>query len=176
MATSAQLREKFADMSADHITRLLWENKVAPLMGCCSCIRGPQSLEVLHVTEQSRLETQKYFMQLAEFWSFLSSISRPVKQRRTTHTHTHTPIHTSNKYDFRLFLTFTSVIESPLCSYSAFRTPAENKAAFRSSKWFHSISVQVICEAHYHITNVAADISRATEGASNVCEICNWER
>lgn len=37
--------------------------------------------------------------------------------------------------------------ESPLYSYSASRTPAENKAAFRSSKWFHSINVQVICEA-----------------------------
>lgn len=53
---------------------------------------------------------------------------------------------------------------------------AENKAAFRSSKWFHSINVQVICEAHYHITNVAADISWPTQGSSNVCEMCDWKR
>lgn len=81
-------------MSADHITRLLWENKVAPLMGYCSWVRGPQSLEVLHVIEQSRLETRIYFIQLAEFWSFPSNISGPVKQRRTTHRHTHTPQYT----------------------------------------------------------------------------------
>lgn len=70
-------------MSADHIARLLWENKVAPLMGYCSWVRGPQSLEVLHVTKRSRLETQKYFMQLAQFWSFPSNIT--IKW--WTHTH-----------------------------------------------------------------------------------------
>lgn len=79
---------------------------------------------------------------------------------------------------------FSFVGENLDCTHGAFRTPTENKAAFRGSKWFHSINVQVICDAHYSITNVMANISWACHVfnvlqnivSSSACTVPDWKR
>lgn len=79
---------------------------------------------------------------------------------------------------------FSFVGENLDCTHGAFRTPTENKAAFRGSKWFHSINVQVICDAHYSITNVMANISWACHVFNvlqnivslSACTVPDWKR
>lgn len=101
-------------------------------------------------------------MTLVTFWHFLSNISnvqRTLSRSDYSEDFTKTLKGASRNRNFVIFENFSFVIETLDCTQGAFRTPTENKAAFRSSKWFHSINVQVICDAHYSITNVMGNIS-----------------
>ncbi|XP_029467219.1 putative nuclease HARBI1 [Rhinatrema bivittatum] len=57
---------------------------------------------------------------------------------------------------FRELSGFPDVLGAVGCLHVALRAPSENEQAYRNSRSFHSMNMQVVCDAHCAITNVVA--------------------
>ncbi|XP_039602255.1 putative nuclease HARBI1 [Polypterus senegalus] len=60
--------------------------------------------------------------------------------------------------DFYNIAGFPSVIGAVDCTHVALKTPTVDEFAFVNRKGYHSINVQVICDAHLNLLNVVANI------------------
>lgn len=62
----------------------------------------------------------------------------------------------NKKMQFAAMSGFTNVIGAIDCTHIAVRAPSINESAFVNRKHFHSINVQIICDANMLFTNVVA--------------------
>lgn len=60
------------------------------------------------------------------------------------------------KMQFAAIAGFPNVIGAIDCTHVAIKAPSENEFAFVNRKHFHSLNVQIICDAHMSLTNVVA--------------------
>ncbi|XP_060921089.1 putative nuclease HARBI1 [Labrus mixtus] len=60
------------------------------------------------------------------------------------------------KVQFAAMSRFQNVIGAIDCTHIAIRAPSDNEFAYVNRKHFHSINVQIICDAQMYITNVVA--------------------
>lgn len=60
------------------------------------------------------------------------------------------------KMQFAAIAGFPNVIGAIDCTHVAIKAPSENEFVFVNQKHFHSVNVQIICDAHMFLTNVVA--------------------
>lgn len=71
----------------------------------------------------------------------------------------------NKKMQFAAMSGFPNVIGAIDCTHVALRAPSVNESAFVNRKHFHSINVQIICDANMLLTNVVARWPGSTHDA-----------
>ncbi|XP_039591558.1 putative nuclease HARBI1 [Polypterus senegalus] len=77
--------------------------------------------------------------------------------------------------DFYNIAGFPSVIGAVDCTHVALKAPTVDEFAFVNRKGYHSINVQVICDAHLNLLNVVLRTAREGHTIPSLCRTASWD-